>query len=76
VLDRAQQRADSLATSASAASLIGQANVENKKAVVATSDMTDKYETLVSGNGVTYDYNRGHTDGTYSSVSADLEKVL
>lgn len=76
VLDQAQQRADSLATSASAASLIGQANVENKRAVVATSDMADKYETHVSGNGVTYDYNRGHTDGTYSSVNADLEKVL
>lgn len=76
VLDRAQQRADSLATSASAASLIGQANVENKKAVVATSDMADKYETHVSRNRVTYGYNRGHTDGTYSSVNADLEKVL
>lgn len=76
VLDRAQQRADSLATSASAASLIGQANVENKKAVVATSDMADKYETHTQGEGVTYDYNRGHTDGMYSSVSADLEKVL
>lgn len=76
VLDKAQQQADALVISTSAVSLMGQVNAENKRTAVATSQMTNRYESHVVGGGVTYDYNRGHTDGSYSSVSADLQKVL
>lgn len=72
VLDKAQTKADNAATAASAASLMGQVNVTEKRAAVDTSKIANKYETYYDG----YASNSGHTDGSFSTVNTDLQKVL
>lgn len=77
VLTRAQTQADNVATAASAASLMGQVNVANKQAAVNTQKVSGQYySSYTDANGYTYTENRGHTDGTAPTVSADLQKVL